>query len=644
MKIIQKMAQSEGGLTFALSVDNVVDRHGDIVVVSEKSVVLDNFLKNPVALAFHNHDAPVGVWKNIRIKGGKLLADLELAKQGTSDFIDTLRSLVEQGILKAVSVGFRAIDAEYIDAKDPYGGRKFTKWELLEASLVSVPANQAALSVAKSLGASESIINKIFEAAPSSGQDAAPTKAVASATKPSISKGTQMKTIAEQISAFQEKRTAAANLMTGIMAKASDEGRTLDDQESEQYDAAKVEIDAVDKHLARLKDAESLSISKAVPVAGTTEKAASEARAGVISVKSNLPLGSQFARYAKSLAMANGNPMQALEVAKSQYPEDGRIHSVLKAAVAAGTTTSPAWAGNLVDYQNLTSEFIEFLRPQTIIGRFGNGGIPGLRRLPFNVRLNSQVTGGSGYWTGEGKAKPLTKVDFGVVELRWAKVANIAVLSDELIRMSDPAADVLVRDALASALIERLDIDFINPAKAAVANVSPASITNGLTAIPASGTDADAVRTDVKAAMQNFIAANISLQQGVWIMQSTTALSLSLMQNPLGQQEFMGITMQGGTFFGLPVIVSQHVPAGVVALVAADEIFLADDGQVTIDMSREAALEMNDAPTQDSGVGTGASLVSMFQTNSVAMRAERYINWQRRRAAAVSLITGAAYA
>jgi HK97 family phage major capsid protein len=189
-----------------------------------------------------------------------------------------------------------------------------------------------------------------------------------------------------------------------------------------------------------------------------------------------------------------------------------------------------------------------------------------------------------------------------------------------------------------------LDIDFIDPAKAAVANVSPASITNGLTAIPASGTDADAVRTDVKAAMQNFIAANVSLQQGVWIMQSTTALSLSLMQNPLGQQEFMGITMMGGTFFGLPVIVSQHVPAGVVALVAADEIFLADDGQVMIDMSREAALEMDSAPTQDSGAGTGASLVSMFQTNSVAMRAERYINWQRRRAAAVSLITGAAYA
>jgi hypothetical protein len=73
-----------------------------------------------------------------------------------------------------------------------------------------------------------------------------------------------------------------------------------------------------------------------------------------------------------------------------------------------------------------------------------------------------------------------------------------------------------------------------------------------------------------------------------------------------------------------------------VVAVVASEINLADDGQVTVDMSREASLEMNDAPTQ-SGT-TGVSLVSLWQDNLVAFRAERYINWGLRRSGVVAAL------
>ena len=66
---------------------------------------------------------------------------------------------------------------------------------------------------------------------------------------------------------------------------------------------------------------------------------------------------------------------------------------------------------------------------------------------------------------------------------------------------------MLVRDALAGAIIERIDRDFVDPAKAEVADVSPASITHGLTPIAASGTDAAAVRADLAAIFGAFIAA-----------------------------------------------------------------------------------------------------------------------------------------
>ena len=233
-------------------------------------------------------------------------------------------------------------------------------------------------------------------------------------------------------------------------------------------------------------------------------------------------------------------------------------------------------------------------------------------------------------------------MDFDDVELRWAKIAAIAVITEELVRFSDPSAERLVRDELAKAVIERMDIDFIDPAKAAAANVSPASITNGVAAITSSGNDADAVRCDLQRLWAPFIANRLPARNAVYIMSSTTALALSMMENALGQPEFGGLSVNGGTLKGVPVIVSDYTPAdtggGLVVLASADDIYLSDDGQVTLDASREASIQMDDAPTQDSGAPTATTSVSMFQTNSVALRAERYINWAKRRASAVQVL------
>jgi len=245
---------------------------------------------------------------------------------------------------------------------------------------------------------------------------------------------------------------------------------------------------------------------------------------------------------------------------------------------------------------------------------------------------------------GQGAPKPVTKFDYTATNLTWAKVAAISVLTDELIRFSNPSAEALVRSSIADALRERLDIDFIDPGKAAVANVSPASITNGVAPISSSGSDETHVRADLRALWAPFIAANIAPTTAVYIMSSTTALALSLMVNALGQRAFPDISMNGGTLLGIPVIVSEYArntggsAGGLVILANASDIWLADDGGFTLDASREASLQMDDAPTLNSATGTEAQVVSMFQTNSVALRAERFINWQKRRSAAVSYL------
>lgn len=456
-----------------------------------------------------------------------------------------------------------------------------------------------------------------------------------------------MSKYAEQITAYEAKRGALVGSMDAIMSKAASEGATLDASQQEEYDGFAEDIKAVDAHLGRLKTMESATALKAVPAAGASSAEGSESRGGervIVKAQPKVAPGIGFARIAKSLGMAKGSYGDALRIAEARYGADSDTAGVFKAAVTAGSTLSGSWAEDLVgDTSSAFADFVEYLRPQTILGKFGTGGIPDLRRVPFRVPLVSQTAGGEGYWVGEGAAKPLTAFDFARTTMEPLKVANIAVLTEEVIRDSSPSAEAIVRDALRDALVARLDIDFVNPAKAAVAGVSPASITNGSTDdIASSGDDADAIRLDVRSVFARFIAANNAPTAGVWIMSATNALALSMLVNPLGQSEFPGIGMNGGTFQGMPVIVSEYV-GNVVILVNASDIYLADEGGIAIDLSREASLQMDTAPTMDSTTPTPIASVSMFQTNSVAFRAERTINWARRRATSVAYLTGAAY-
>lgn len=466
--------------------------------------------------------------------------------------------------------------------------------------------------------------------------------------------------IAEKLKAFKDELVSKQARIEAILEKSAETGITLDEAETEEYDTLVAEVKELSTHVKRFEDLQASKAASAVAVpgaAGTTEGAAATARAhATVKTVDKPEKGIMFARYAMCMGAAQGNHDKALSLAKAHYPNSeplivslsnqakgANFAGIMKATVEAGTTLDATFAAPLVQYQNFAGDFVEFLRPRTIIGQFGTGNIPALRKIPFNVRIKGQNGGASAGWVGEGAPKPLTQASFNDVELRWAKIAAISVLTEELIRFSDPSAEALVRDELARAVIERMDIDFIDPAKAAVNNVSPASITNGVTAIQSSGNDAEDIRCDLQKLWAPFIAARNPPRSAVYIMDSTTALALSMMQNPLGQLEFPGITINGGTFNGVPVIVSDYIPSdssgGMVILVNASDIWLADDGQVTLDASREASLQMLDNPTNNSASGTATSMVSMFQTNSVALRAERYINWAKRRPSGVSVLT-----
>lgn len=468
-----------------------------------------------------------------------------------------------------------------------------------------------------------------------------------------------MTTIAEQIASLEATRAAKAAAASAILEKCAKEGRSTDEAEAEEFDTINLEVKKVDEDLGRFRTMESLNKAAAVPVVAKTVKDASESRDGTIIrphvqfLKKELPPGIRFARYVGALASCGGNRRDAAEFAKRWEDSTPELEAIFRVpsdviertAVAAGTTTDSTWAAPLVVYQNLQQEFINYLRPLTIIGR-----INGFRMVPFKVKVPRQTAGASVNWIGETKIKPVSSLAFDTVTMEFYKIAGIIALSEELIRFSNPSAEMLVRDDLAAAVVQLMDTDFVDPTKGLVAGISPASITNGLTAIVTTGTDADAFRADVKSMFDQMLAANLQLGSGVWIMTQSQALGLALMLNALGQPEFPSITVNGGTLLGFPVITSQNIPATTgspadgypIIFAMPGEIMLADDGNVSIDVSREASLLMDTSP--DSPESASSIPINLWQHNMVGVKAERFINWLKRRANAVAYIEGAHYA
>src|SRR5215831_5185149 len=421
--------------------------------------------------------------------------------------------------------------------------------------------------------------------------------------------------LSEQIALLQATRKAAVERMEKVFAAAEAEKRTFTDQEQKEFDEAKAEIAGLDKQLSNLEELQRVQATKAPPLVPLPDKP-------------HEPI-----RVVRDLA--KGNLHQALEISKRWKDSTPEVETIIKAAIAAGTTTDPAWAHPLAEYTLMASEFVELLRPMTFLGQ-----IAGFRRVPFNIRFPRQTAGSTTGWVGEGISKPVSKLAFDSVTFPWAKVAGIVVITEELARFSNPAAEGLVRADLTAEIAQFMDTYFTS-ATAAIAGVSPGGILAGIpaaTSMPATPT-IDDVTNALAACVMAMTAANIPMRNPYWLMHPNTKLQLELMRTPMGVFAFRD-EMTQNRLLGIPIVTSANMPVVTAApahtfiiLIDASEILLADDGPVTIDVSREASLQMDSAPATPP-----VTMVSLWQQNMLGIKAELYRYWARRRDAAVQWI------
>src|SRR6185503_12243131 len=537
----------------------------------------------------YRHKEPLGNVVSANVTDEGINVQIRVGELGIAQHIDEAWRMIKAGIVRGLSIGWRTLEEKFDTS---FNGYRIGKSEWLELSAVPVPAdpNATILSVRS---ADEAILRAI---ANKGTRDSVVrlNRNPSGAPVQVRNKGTAMKTIAEQITELEGTVLVNEKRIDELIAAA--DGRSFEEHEDAEIKDKQAENKRWLDKITLLKSRNATLLQKAAegtpentdtPAKAAATRGGPQEQARVISVRSNLPKGTTFSRWVMATVEAKNDMHRAPDLSKTYWPDQPELEQIFRtnvgsrAQVLVGTTTHATWASPLIPAaQTMFSEFLELLRPLSIIGR-----IPNLTRVPPNVVVPIQTGGGTGNWVGETQAKPVSALAFTSATLRWAKAVVMTVLSEELIRYSSPSAEAVVRSSIAKDIAQYLDTQFISTTIESV-NVSPAGLLWNAPTSAATGVTAATFLTDFKTALATFIAANYDLSQLVILMSSTVALNVSTLKDSLGNFLYPTLGLTGGTVLNIPVVVSEAVGNKIIFM-NASEILLADDGGIMIDASNQ---------------------------------------------------------
>jgi len=284
--------------------------------------------------------------------------------------------------------------------------------------------------------------------------------------------------------------------------------------------------------------------------------------------------------------------------------------------------TPGAWAGNLVDYRSVQAGFIESLRSLSVFDRLL--GDNALRRVPLKTRITSVSSAVTGAHYGEQQLYRIGRMSLDGEQIEPVKTTAVIVLTDEVFRSTGTAGQTFLSAELRGAVSAATDLTFLN------------GIMLGAASSVSAGTTAANVYADISTLLDTVAAKGVA--KLYLVMGPANARRLAVKLSTSGVQAFPNMTPSGGEIGGIPVLVTDQLPANTLLLIDASAI-AGDSDIVTLDASEHADIQMSDTPTTD---GT-TPVVSLWQSNQRAIRAERWFGFQLIRAAGVATITAATY-
>ena len=357
------------------------------------------------------------------------------------------------------------------------------------------------------------------------------------------------------------------------------------------------------------------------PLTEQQTKWAENLRKEVTRVEEKRDKGLQVARMVRALAATKGDPERAAVYAKKNFDDD----EIVKAL-----EVSTPQAGGYIVPEQYSAEIIELLRPQTVVRRMGAVTVP----MPTGtLNIPTLAGGGSASYIGENTDIPKTQPSFGTVQLTWKKLAAIVPISNDLLRFSSPAADMIVRDDLVAAMAQREDAAFIRDDGE---NNTPKGLrfwAPSVNAIPANATASlDTVTTDLGKLVLALKQANVRFIRPGWLMSPRTEMYLLTLRDGNGNYAFRP-EMLAGRLFGYPYAVTTQIPENLEG--NETEVYLVDFADAIIGESTQLII---DASTEASYIDDG--LKSAFSLDQTVIRVIAEHDFAMRHAASVAVLTG----
>jgi HK97 family phage major capsid protein len=433
-------------------------------------------------------------------------------------------------------------------------------------------------------------------------------------------------TISEKILAAEK----ALNASKDQLVEATKGLENGDESVMHQVEELSAQVETEAKSLETLRKAEAALAVKSVPVA------ANVVQAKHLGNKANSDL---LFKSVIAVAEAHVKRVSVDSVLANRFGSDEGVAAITKAASAPAQTNVTGWASELV--RDTYAAFMDTLKPESVIPRLGLNQYTFEGYQSIKIPMRAETPNLAGAFRAEAAPIPVKQMGFTSKILTPKSMGVISTFSNELFERSTPNILDVIRSAMITDTAQALDVAFLSDTPASATN--PEGIQDGIlprdTAVSTGNTVAD-ITTDLRGRLQTMASLNLG-RKPVWIMNPARAWGLQLATNAVGAVAFP--EMANGSLIGVPVVTSTNVPADVVFLIDAAEVYFA--GSAPRFMGTDVAtLHMEDTTPLAINGGTAASPVrSLYQTNTAAIRAMWDLDWAMNRSGCVQTITAVAW-
>ncbi|MGQ7793753.1 phage major capsid protein [Faunimonas sp. B44] len=352
-----------------------------------------------------------------------------------------------------------------------------------------------------------------------------------------------------------------------------------------------------------------------------------------ISIPRTTPDTAGLMLWAKSLALSGGRIHEAVRIAEQVgAPESVKRAMTLgggsiDAIVKGGMSISEGSAEGIVAARQIATSFAASLRNSSIF--FGLLESGAMTRVPLRTRFSSTTARATAFVSGEGSATPISRLEIAGDLVDLQRAAGFIILSRELLESAGSAAEAFLSRELRRAMAAVVDEGLLNTI-----------VDSGTAAFPSAGADADAALEDIRGLAE---AVNLTAEsRPMFGLAPDVARNAALLYGSGGSKIFPAFGLAGGTILDVPAIVTDGLPAGTLALFDGAKLG-GDLETMSVTASADTTLTLSDTPTMDSTTPTATEVVSLYQTDCIAVLASCWFGARRLDPSAVALVNNVAW-